>query len=169
MLILFRIIHVLAGVFWVGTAVFTAAFLIPTVRAVGPAGGPVMQQLAQVRKLPMYLMTAMFLTLLSGIGLYSKASGGFSNAWMQSGPGMTFGLGGALALIASIVGLVVVMPTTKRAGALAAAIQTGGKPPSPEQVAEMQRLQARAGRGSALGAALLVLATTAMAVGRYIP
>src|SRR5215204_6573129 len=145
MLILFRIIHVLAGVFWVGTAVFTAAFLVPTVRAIGPAGGPVMQQLAQVRKLPLYLMAAMILTLLSGIGLYSRASGGFSNGWMQSGPGMTFGIGGALALVAGLIGMFVVAPTTKRAGALAAAIQGGGKPPSPEQQAEMQRLQARAG------------------------
>jgi uncharacterized membrane protein len=169
MLILFRIIHVLAGVFWVGTAVFAAAFLVPTVRAIGPAGGSVMQQLAQVRKLPLYLMAAMILTLLSGIGLYSRASGGFSNAWMQSGPGMTFGIGGALALIGGLIGMFVVAPTTKRAGALAGAIQGGGKPPSPEQQAEMQRLQARAGTYSALAAGLLVLATTAMAVARYIP
>ena len=169
MLILFRIIHVLAGVFWVGTAVFTAAFLVPTVRAIGPAGGPVMQQLAQVRKLPLYLMAAMILTLLSGIGLYSRASGGFSSAWMQSGPGITFGIGGALGLVAGLIGMFIVSPTAKRTGALAAAMQGAGKPPSPEQQAEMQRLQARAGTYSALGAGLLVLATTAMAVARYVP
>ena len=97
MLITLRLIHILAGAFWVGTAVFTAAFLIPSIRALGPAGGPVMHQIAQVRKLPLYFLGAGVLTVLSGIGLYSKASGGFTNQWMQSGPGMTFGIGAVFA------------------------------------------------------------------------
>ena len=95
MLLTLRLIHVLAGVFWVGAAVFTAAFLVPTIRAVGPAGGPVMQHLTQVRKLPRYILTAGFLTVISGIGLYSIPSEGFTSSWMRSGPGITFAIGGA--------------------------------------------------------------------------
>lgn len=169
MLILFRLIHILAGVFWTGTAVFTAVFLIPTVRALGPAGGPVMQQIGQVRKLPNYFLGAGVLSVLSGIGLYWRASGGFSNEWMRSGTGATFGIGAAFALIGIFVGAFIASPTAKRAGALAAAMGSAGRPPSPDQVAEMQRLQARMGKASALGATLLVLATSAMAVARYIP
>jgi|SRR5688572_434505 uncharacterized membrane protein len=168
MLITLRLIHILAGTFWVGTAIFTAVFLIPSIRALGPAGGPVMHQIAQVRKLPVYFLGAGVLTVLSGIGLYSKASGGFTNQWMQSGPGMTFGIGAVFALVAMTVGMLVAAPTAKRAGALGATIASAGKPPSPEQQAEMQRLQARAGKASALGAALLVCATVAMAIARYI-
>jgi uncharacterized membrane protein len=169
MLITFRLIHILAGVFWVGAAVFTAAFLIPSIRAVGPAGGPVMQQIGQVRKVPMYLMGAGILTVLSGIGLYSRASGGFTNAWMRSGPGATFGIGGAFAVAALIIGLSMAMPAAKRASAIAASIAAAGGPPAPEQAAEMQRLQAKAGKASAFASVLLVCATAAMAIARYIP
>lgn len=169
MLLTLRLIHVLAGVFWVGAAVFTAAFLVPTIRAVGPAGGPVMQHLTQVRKLPRYILTAGFLTVISGIGLYSIPSEGFTSSWMRSGPGITFAIGGALAIVALSIGLTFVLPMAKRVGALAAAIGASGGKPSPEQATEMQRLQARMGKASALGALLLIGATAAMAVGRYIP
>ena len=100
MLFILRLIHILAGVFWVGAAVFTAAFLVPTIRAVSPAGGPVMQHLTQVRKLPRYILAAGFLTVISGIGLYSIPSVGFTSPWMRTGPGITFGIGGALETVA---------------------------------------------------------------------
>lgn len=168
MLLTLRLIHILAGVFWAGTAMFTAVFLIPSVRALGPAGGPVMQQIAEKRKLPMYFMIAGLLTILSGFGLYWIASSGFANGFMRSGPGMTLGTGAVFAVLAMLVGIFVASPTAKRAGALGAAMASAGKP-TPDQVAEMQRLQARMGKASALGASLLVLAAAAMAVARYVP
>ena len=169
MIILLRLIHILAGVFWTGAAIVTAVFLVPSIRALGPAGGPVMQQIAGVRKLPLYFMGAGIFTVLSGISLYWRASGGFTNAWMHSGSGATFGIGAVFALAAMIVGMAVATPAAKRASALGAAMAGAGRPPSPEQMAEMQQLQARLGKAGALGAALLVLATAAMAIARYIP
>jgi hypothetical protein len=169
MLILFRLIHILGGVFWAGTAMFTAAFLIPSVRALGPGGGPVMQQIAQVRKLPVYFMTAGFLTVLSGLGLYWRAAGGFTNKdWLRSGSAMTFGIGAVLALVAMTIGIALATPTAKRAGILGAQMAAAGRP-SPEQLAEMQALQAKLGLYSKLAAALLLLTTAAMAVARYVP
>ena len=163
-----RLVHILAGVFWVGTAVFTAFFLAPSLRAVGPAGGQVMQQLAQVRKLPRYLMTAMALTILSGFAMYWRASGGFTNGWVSSGPGMTFGIGGVLAILAASIGFSIGMPAAKQLGAIAGAVAKSGGPPSPDQAAEMQRLQGRMAKATALGSILLVFATAAMAVARYV-
>ena len=169
MLLTLRLIHILAGAFWAGTAIFTAAFLLPTIRALGPQGGPVMRHIAQVRKLPVYFLVAGVLTVISGIGLYSISSAGFSNSWMRSGPGITFGIGGVLALTAMVIGIFVASPMAKRAGALAAAIGATGGKPTPEQATEMQQLQTRMGMASALGAILLSGATAAMAVARYIP
>jgi uncharacterized membrane protein len=169
MLITFRLIHILAGAFWVGAAIFTVLFLIPSMRALGPAGAPFVQHVTQVRKLPIYFLGAGILTVLSGIGLYSRASGGFSNQWMRSGPGMTFGIGAVFALSAVIVGVFVTSPTAKRVAALGATLASAGRPPAPEQQAEMQRLQTRLGMASVLATSLVVLATAAMAVARYIP
>lgn len=167
---LFRIVHVVVGVVWVGGAVFIAAFLVPSVRAAGPAGGAVMQQVAQVRRLPLWLMAAMLLTVLSGLGLYWIDSAGFrSSAWLGSGPGRVFGLGGAFAVAAGVLGMVVNAPTARRLGAIIARVQATGRPPVPEAAAAIQRLQARLGRAATVAAILLLLATLAMAVARYVP
>ena len=168
MLILLRLIHILAGVFWAGTAMFTVSFLIPAVRALGPAGGPVMQEITQKRKLPVYFFGSGILTVLSGFALYWHDSAGFTNGFMRSGGGVTFGIGAILALLAMCVGIFVASPTAMRAGALGAAIAAAGKP-TPEQAAEMQRLQVRMGKASALGAGLLTLTVITMAIARYIP
>jgi uncharacterized membrane protein len=166
---LLRVVHVLVGAFWVGSILFMAAFLVPSVRAAGPAGGAVMQQLVQARRLPRWLQTAAILTIVSGIGLYWVDSAGFRSAWLGSGPGRVFGLGGTFAVLAAIVGVVVNLPTARRLTALAARVQSSGRPPAPDEAAEMQRLQARLGRATMVAAGLLVLATLAMAVARYVP
>jgi uncharacterized membrane protein len=166
---LLRVVHVLVGAFWVGAILFMAAFLAPSVRAAGPAGGAVMQQLVQARRLPRWLLTAAFLTIVSGIGLYWVDSSGFQSAWLGSGPGRVFGLGGTLAVLAAILGAAVNFPTARRLTALAARVQGSGRPPAPEETAEMRRLQARLGRATMVAAVLLVLATLAMAVARYVP
>jgi uncharacterized membrane protein len=165
--VLLRLIHIVAGVFWVGAIVFVAVFLLPSLRAVGPAAGPLMDQVVRVRRLPVWMMSATILTIFSGLALYGQDSAGFHSAWMRSGPGTVFGLGGLLGLVAAAIGMAVNAPTGKRLGALAAEIKLHGDPPTPAQGTELQLLQAKLSRASNLVAALLVLATAAMAVARY--
>jgi uncharacterized membrane protein len=166
---LMRVIHILIGVFWVGTVLFIAVFLMPSVRAAGPAGGSVMHQLVQARRLPLWLMAAAIVTIASGLWLYWLDSSGFRSAWLGSGPGRVFGLGGAFAILATIVGMAVNTPAGRRLAALTARVQGSGRPPSSEEAAEMQRLQTRLARATIAVAVLLVLATAAMAVARYVP
>jgi hypothetical protein len=54
-------------------------------------------------------------------------------------------------------------------GALVAAIRASGGPPSPEQAAEVQRLQVRLTNAMRVAAVLLLLAIAAMSVARYVP
>jgi hypothetical protein len=125
-----------------------------------------MAQLSQVRRMPLYLMGATILTILSGIGLYWRDSAG--GAWTRSGPGFVFGLGGVLGIVGAGIGMAVNSPR-ESGGALGAAAQARGGPPSPDELAEMQRLQARLAGSSRWVAVLLLLATAAMAVARYVP
>jgi uncharacterized membrane protein len=166
---LMRAIHIVVGVFWVGSVLFITAILVPSIRAAGPAGGGVMQQLIQVRRLPLWLMGAAILTIFSGLALYWRDSAGFQSAWLGSGPGRVFGLGGAFAILAAAVGMAVNTPTARRLGALTQRIHAAGRPPVPDEAAEIERLHARLGRASVAAALLLVLATLAMAVARYVP
>jgi len=166
-LLVLRLFHIVLGVFSVGATVFITYFLIPSIRATGPAGGAVMQRLTS-RQMHLWLMGASMLTVLSGIGLYWHNSAGFSSsAWLGSGPGRTFGFGAVVALVAIVIGMAVNGRTAKQLGDLAARIQAGGRPPSPDEAAAMQRLQDRLAKGAVLAAMLLLLATGAMAAARY--
>lgn len=167
-MVLLRVVHIVSGVFWVGAALMLVGFLMPAVRDLGPKGGPFMAHLTQERKLPLWIMAASILTVLSGFGLYWRLSNGFSSEWMHSGAGRVFGIGGALAIVSLVVGMLVNSPTAKRLGALSAALQGAGGPPSPEQAAELARLQRRLYLASIESAVLLTLATAAMACARYV-
>ena len=168
-LLVLRAIHILAGAFWVGAALFVTLFLIPSLRGAGPAAGGVMQQLAQVRRLPLWMMSATVLTILSGIGLYWYDSAGFTSAWLGSGQAKVFGFGGLLGIVGAVVGMGVNVPVGRRLGVIAAQSQAAGRPPTAEEAAEMQRLQARMATAGQFVSVLLVLATLAMAVARYLP
>jgi uncharacterized membrane protein len=168
-LYLLRILHIVVGVFWVGAVVFLSAFLTPSIRAAGPAGGAVMQQLMGARRTPIWLMAASIITLLSGIGLYWHDSGGFQSAWLGSGPGKTFGLGGALGIVAAVIGMAVNAPTARRLATIIAGAQAAGRPPSADEQATMAQLQARLSSVSTVTSVMLVLATMLMAVARYVP
>ncbi|HEV2642235.1 MAG TPA: hypothetical protein VGT98_05995 [Candidatus Elarobacter sp.] len=110
------------------------------------------------------------LTILSGLTLYWRVSDGFqSTAWLASGTAKVLGAGGLLAIVASVAGMVVSSPTAKRMAGLSAAVRAAGGPPSAEQLAEIQRLQNRLFTVSRIAAALLVLATAAMAIARSVP
>ena len=165
---LLRLIHILAGVFWVGGILFLTRFLLPTTAALGPAAGPVMDHLNRVGRLSQTLLGAGVVTVLAGFTLYWRDAVGSGAAWMASSTARVFGAGGVLAVIAILIGVTINIPTAKRLGTLMASIQASGGPPSPEQRGLQQALQARLGTAARVVAALLVLATAAMAVARYV-
>ena len=169
MIYVLRIVHILGGVFWVGSAIFAAILLAPALRAVGPASGDVMNQLVKVRKMPMMMMGSGLATMVAGIWLLMLDSAGQPGEWMKSGPGMTFGIGGALAILAFLLGMAINMPASKRLAAIGAAVAARGQPPTVEERAEMVHLQGRMSVASQIVTLLLVLATAAMAIARYVP
>lgn len=67
-----------------------------------------------------------------------------------------------------VLGIVVSSRTAKKLGALGAAIAAGGGTPTPEQLAENGRLQARLLAGGRAGAVILLASTLAMALARYV-
>ena len=161
-----RLLHILSGAFWFGAVIFSVRFLAPSLRAVGPPAGPVMAQLNQ-RGMSVAFMGAAIVNLVSGIWLLYVVSGGAVGEWMKTGMGRTIGAGAACAILAMIVGMIVNPPAVKRIGRIAAAAAQRGGPPSPEEAAEIQRLQKRMGSANVFVAILLTVAVAAMAVARY--
>jgi hypothetical protein len=164
--IILRLVHILAGVFWAGTVFLMAGFLIPTMRATGREGGVFVQYLMRKRRLQAALVIAMFLTVLSGITMYAKLAAATHGAWASTAPGIAYGIGAGAAIVGAIVGAVFGGSAGRRIAAIGARIGAAG--PSPEQQAEIGRLQARVSNGTRLAAGCLAVAAGAMAVARYL-
>ncbi len=160
-----RLLHIVFGVFWAGSAFFMAVLLEPRLRTLGPPiQRPVMQALVPVL-LPAMIGSSL-ITLLAGLVLALLLSGGQLGAFVTSGWGwaMVFGLLASFA--AAIVGFGVNTPTAKRMERLGNSIQ--GRPPTPAEVQELGTLSQRLTLFSRLSAALLLLAVATMAVARYV-
>ena len=167
--LLARLIHVVAGVTWAGALIFIGWFLLPAGRATGPAGSAFMQQLVRVQRMPLYLMLLMAFTILSGLSLFWLDLSAFGPAWVHTGPGRTFSAGAVFGILTAIVGATVNMPAGKKLGELGASIQAAGTPPTPEQAAELGRLQNRLYSAGRWITGLVLLAVICMGVARYVP
>jgi uncharacterized membrane protein len=166
-LIVLRIVHIFAGVFWMGAAATFVLFLGPTAAATRPESQKFMNYLLQQRQFLNRLVAAASLGVLAGVMLYWQDSGGFSIAWITTPTGLGFTLG-AIAAIAAYGGLHMARQNLKRLGALSQQIQACGKPPAPDQAAELQRLQERQNRLGTFGLLMLTLALLGMAIARYL-
>jgi hypothetical protein len=167
LIILLRLIHVAAGALWAGAAIAYFFFFEPTAKGLGPAGPKFMQDLVGKHRYPMFMNVASMLTILAGLGLYWFASGGLSAAWITSGPGLGFTLGSLAALAAFGVGFVGIRPRAQRLGELGQTIAAAGGPPTAEQGAELQRLNAQIHRVERWDVTLLAISLVLMATARY--
>ena len=161
-----RLIHILGGIFWVGTAILIAWFLVPTLHATSREGGVFMQHLMQRRGLQVFLLIAMVLTVLSGLAMYARIAAATHGSWARTAPGIAYGVGAVAAILGGATGALISGSAARRLSAIG--VSTGPSGPSAEQQTEMVRLQGRMGLGSKASALLLVIAAAAMAVARYL-
>jgi uncharacterized membrane protein len=162
-----RVLHVVLGVFWAGTLIFLALFLGPSIRDAGPAGGAVMAGLMKRRFMDL-LPAAAILTVLSGIWLFWHASAGLGSGYMRSGPGMAYQIGGTTALLAIILGITIVRPSTLRAMALSQAAASASGEEQKSALAQAQAFRMKAAATTRWVALLLAITVVMMAVGRYL-
>ena len=159
-----RIVHILAGIFWVGGALMMAFFIGPTVGATAEAGQKFVGHLMGNLKFSNRLAAAAGLTILAGFILYWIDSDGFTSPWMTSGAGRGFGIGAGFALVGLVFGILVGR-TTQAMLQLGAQVQ--GKP-SPEQLRQIEALRKKQITYSNINVVVLVLAVIFMAIARYL-
>ena len=161
---LLRIIHIVAGVFWVGGTLIMTFFVAPSIGATAEAGQRFVGHLMNNLKFSNRMSAAAGATILAGFILYWIDSQGFTSAWMSSGAGRGFGIGGAFALIGLVLGIM--LGRINKAMAQLGS-QTQGKPSS-NQLTQIQELSRRQTTFSRVTAGSLVLATIFMAIARYL-
>ena len=164
-LIVLRLIHILGGILWLGSGMFTLFFLQPAMTKAGLASaGPIMANLRQRRMFTVLPIIAL-LTILSGIRLMMIVSAG-SPQWFESPMGQTFSVSGLFAILSFLTSIFIARPATMRMGKLS-------QPPIPDGAskeardAEIRSLQRRATWSTQIATGLLILAAAGMAVARY--
>ncbi len=167
-MVVLRIVHILAGVFWVGAALTTILFLQSTAREVGPAAGPFMAHLAGKKHLVDWVLRAAGLTILAGALMYWRVSAGLDWDWITSAQGLSLTIGALCAIAAFSLGLSVVRPTIMATLEIGREVAASGGPPTPEQGAQLQALGKRSKAVGQVIVPLLVVAVSGMAAARYL-
>ncbi|HET9276886.1 MAG TPA: hypothetical protein VFN95_01830 [Flavitalea sp.] len=165
-LIILRLLHISCGVFWGGTAIYLSAFVTPAVKASGPEGGKFMQQLARTNKLPMVMTITSTITILAGVLLIWKLSGGFQYEWMLTTHGLILNVGALLAIIAYFEGLFITRPTVLKINKLSQ--QIGSDQPTLEQAQQLIIYRKKMVAATNSAAILLGISVIAMSINRYL-
>lgn len=160
-MVILRIVHIFAGVIWVGTTFSIALFISPTAQAVGAEAQKFMQHFTQKSGLARRMSTVAGLTVLSGLLMYGKLFHGL--APLNTGSGLALTLGGLFGLAAMAIGIRMGR-STKQMQALGAEMAGG---PKPEQLEKMGQLQAMLGKLGATNAILMSLSLLGMTLSEY--
>jgi hypothetical protein len=160
---LLRIIHIGAGVFWVGSALMSFFFIGPAVAATGEAGQKFMGYLMSNKRISARIASAAGSSILAGLILFVLDARAGA-AWLRSSFAIGLIIGAGFALIGFVFGILVgrVNKTMAQLG-----VQMQGKP-SAEQIAQMQALQNQVALYSRISAMALIVAVIFMAVARYL-
>lgn len=165
---LLRLIHILAGIFWLGASLTLAGFLLPALRDSRGAGA-LWRNVMQHQRLQLWINISMTLAILAGFALYGIDSATSSGAFARSAMGKTLGLGALLAIAAAGVMGAVSQPAGRKLAALADRIDESRNAPGTNDVAiAAEALQNRISRGLTIASVLLLLSAITMAIARYL-
>lgn len=161
--IVLRLIHVVGGAFWFGSAIMMGFFISPTVATTAEAGQRFMGALVKNAGITKVIAAAAGLTILAGAGLYWIDSDGFTSAWTRSGPGVVFGIGGLFGLVGFIFGMLI----GKNINAIVKIGSEAQGKPTPEQLGKIQAAQKQLGVVGPISSYSLIVAVICMSVARY--
>jgi len=163
-----RLVHILSGIVWLGSGIFTGIFLIPALSGSPAVMGQVLAEL-QRRKYFVVFPIVATLTILSGLRLLWITSVGFSPGYFATGTGRTFAISAVAALIAFVLSLGVARPAAVRAGGISGLLAATPDAPERERlVAQLDRLRRRGAMATAFAIGFGILAASGMAVARYV-
>jgi uncharacterized membrane protein len=168
-MIVFRFLHILAGVLWVGSAFLFVGFIGPSAAEAGPSGLPVLNAAVKKRKVAKVITILGGVTVLAGWILWLKDMSLYPSLgdWLTSSFGLVLTIGGVIATISAFVGALGVGRNVERLVDLGNEVAASGGPPTPEQQSRLDQLSSSLERHGKTDLVLLLLAVIAMATARY--
>ncbi|MBA3738503.1 MAG: hypothetical protein H0W97_08025 [Actinobacteria bacterium] len=168
-MIVFRFLHIVAGMLWVGSAFLFVGFIGPSAAEVGPSAGPLLTAAIKKRKAAKVITALGGVTVVAGwiLWLRNMSLSPSLGDWLTSSFGLVLTIGGVLATISAFVGALGVGRGVERLVDLGGEIAASGGPPTPEQQSRLDRMSSSLERHGKVDLVLLLLAVTAMATARY--
>ncbi|HVX88796.1 MAG TPA: hypothetical protein VG940_07720 [Gemmatimonadales bacterium] len=167
-MLILRLLHVLTGIFWVGTMTFVTLFLIPSLKEDGALMGRVFGGLVK-RNYMVVMPLVAILTILSGLAMIWVTSGGHLDMYMQTPSGHTFTMAGGLGIVGFLIGMFVARPAGMKAAGLGQQMAAATDPAAKAALqAEIAALQKRNGFATTLVTVLVLAAAAGMAIARYV-
>jgi len=163
-LLVLRILHIGAGVYWVGSTLLLAFVITPALKATEGSGQKFVDYLITKKRFGTESAGAGGMAGVAGILLYWRDSQGFTSAWMHSSAGVGFTIGAVLGLIAFIFGVL----TDRKLKAMALIREQFVDAPSNENTAQLQILEKQQTTYLNICAVTLTLSVWIMAVARYL-
>jgi len=166
-LLVLRFVHIIASVCWAGGAFIFFLFIEPTAKALAPTGMQFVQYMVTKRRFSVFMVISSSLTVLSGALLIWQSASGRWLDYINTGPGPGFTLGSLMGIVVYLVGMFGVNPRAVKLAKIGEEIQAAGGPPSPEQSAELQKLDREMSVLDFADVVLVALSLALMATARY--
>jgi uncharacterized membrane protein len=156
-----RLIHIGAGVFWVGAVFAFFLFVQPAATAVGPDAMKFSYQLLHHRRFSVAILAAAAITVLAGIWLLVITSNGLNPDLLFGASRLGYTVGGVVAIVTFGIGALYVLPRTTTVERTLGVLLAERRPPTPEEqqtLARTARESRRAGWVVLIGLAIAVVA-----------
>jgi uncharacterized membrane protein len=166
-LLVLRFIHIVASVCWAGGGFIFFLFIEPTAKALAPTGREFVHYMVVKRRFSIFMVISSTLTVLTGALLIWQHASSNWLSYVHSGPGLVFTIGSVVGTLVYFVGMLGVNPRAKRMAEIGKQIQAAGGPPTPEQGAELQKLDREMATLGLADFLLVALSLALMASARY--
>jgi uncharacterized membrane protein len=166
-ILLLRLIHIGAGIFWVGSVFTFFLFVQPAAVAVGPDATRFTFQLLHHRRLPVAILGAAVVAVLAGLWLLIITSNGLDPELLFSESRLGYTVGGVAAILTLAIGGLYVAPRTMIVERTLGRLIAERRPPTPEEQALLERTARESHAASWLVLVGLVVAVVAMTTARY--
>jgi hypothetical protein len=168
-MIVFRFVHIVSGVLWVGSAFLFVAVIGPSAAEVGPAAGPLLTVAVRKRKVVQLISGLGGVTVLAGWIMWFHDMGAYGglHKWTTNSFGIGITIGAVLATFAAFEGALNVGRNVERLVDLGQEAAAAGGPPSAELQSRMATIGHHLEVHGKLDLIVLVLAVTCMATARY--
>ena len=162
-----RLIHIVAGAFWVGALYTFSLFVQPTAMAVGPDGQRFIYHLVHARRFSVILLASAITTVLAGIVLLWITSNGLEARLLFDPSRVGYTVGGVAAILSLAVGGGYIFPRTRIVERTLGAAIGAGRPPDDEERATLMRVGAESRRAGTWVVIGVGIAIACMATARY--